>query len=100
MTPALKAQAGGVLRPGLAGLATPSRDTASMAATNLDIVRSIHADWERGDFSSTEWAHPEIEYEHADGPPPARWTGLQGLSDGYREWLAGWEEIRVFADEY
>jgi ketosteroid isomerase-like protein len=67
---------------------------------NLDLVRSIYADWERGDFSSTEWADPEIEYVHADGPAEGTWTGLAGMAMGWREWLSAWKDLRIEAERY
>jgi hypothetical protein len=67
---------------------------------NVDLVRSIHADWERGDFSSSEWADPQIEYVHADGPDPGSWSGLANMAQGMRGWLSGWEDFHVEADEF
>jgi len=67
---------------------------------NLDLVRSIYADWERGEFDSADWAHPEIEYVSADGPDPGAWTGLADMAENFRGWLSLWQEFRLTADEY
>jgi ketosteroid isomerase-like protein len=71
-----------------------------MASANLDLVRSILAAWERGDYSSAEWAHPEIEFVLADGPSPGSWTGLAGMTEGTRDWLNAWEGFRHEVDEF
>jgi hypothetical protein len=73
-----------------------------MASANLDLVRSIYAAWERGDFFSgpSEWVHPEIEFVVPDGPEPGSWTGLAGLLEGARAILNAWENWRPKADEY
>jgi hypothetical protein len=60
----------------------------------------LYAAWARGDRSSIEWAHPEIEFVIADGPAPGRWTGMTGMAKGFRELIGGWEEWRPKADEY
>jgi ketosteroid isomerase-like protein len=63
-------------------------------------VRSIYADWERGEFDSADWAHPEIEYVTADGLDPGAWMGLVEMAEQFRAWLGAWEEFRLMADEY
>jgi ketosteroid isomerase-like protein len=71
-----------------------------MASSNLELVQSIYAAWERGDFSSAEWAHPEIDFELVEGPTPGSWTGLAGMAEAMRDLLSAWRELRVRADEY
>ena len=71
-----------------------------MASANVDIARSIYAAWERGDFSSADWAHPQIELVHADGPDPGSWRGLAEMAEALREILSAWENVRAVADDY
>lgn len=71
-----------------------------MSRENVDLVRSIFASWERGDVSSAEWAHPDIEFVTADGPAPGSSTGLAGMAEGMRYFLSAWADWRVEADQY
>jgi hypothetical protein len=75
-------------------------DTSGMASSNLDLVRSIHASWERGDFRNSEWADPEIEFVISDGPSPGSWSGLAAMAQAMRDWLSGWEDFRIEAGEF
>ena len=66
----------------------------------MEIVRSIFAAWERGDYHSVEWAHPEIAFVVADGPTPGSWTGVAAMAEAWREALSTFEELRGEADDY
>jgi ketosteroid isomerase-like protein len=71
-----------------------------VSSPNLDLVRSIYAAWERGDFSSVEWAEPEIECVFVSGTAAGRWTGLAGMAEGLRNFLDARDDFRAEAEEY
>jgi ketosteroid isomerase-like protein len=67
---------------------------------NLDLVRSIYANWERGDWSSASWAHPEIEYVMVDEPGSETHTGHAAMAEAWRSFLSAWTDYRVEPEEY
>jgi ketosteroid isomerase-like protein len=69
-----------------------------MSSPNVELVRSLFDAWGRGDYSATEWAHPEIEFAVVDGPSPGFWTGLEGMVAGYREVMNAWRDYRGSAE--
>ena len=71
-----------------------------MTSANLELVRSIYAAWERGDYSSADWAHPEIEFVTHAGPASGSWKGLTAMAAAWRDYLAAWEDYRTEVDEY
>jgi ketosteroid isomerase-like protein len=71
-----------------------------MTQENVELVRSICAAWERGDYSSTEWADPEIELVFSDGPAPGSAKGLAGMAAAWREFLNAWDEFHQQAAGY
>ena len=71
-----------------------------MSSANVELVRSIFAAWERGDFSAGDWAAPDIELVRVDGPAPGNWRGSAEIAGGVREMLSAWDEFRLIADQY
>jgi ketosteroid isomerase-like protein len=71
-----------------------------MPSPNLDLVRSIFANWERGDFSSVDWAHADMEFVGVDGPEAGSWQGLANIGEGWSTFLGTWVEYHAEADEY
>jgi ketosteroid isomerase-like protein len=67
---------------------------------NLDLVRSIYADFERGDFGHADRTHPEIEYVNVGGPTPGSRKGLTGMAEGSRDFLSAWEDYRAEPEEF
>ena len=67
---------------------------------NLDLVRSIYADWERGDFSVTGWADPDLLFGTLDGVSPGTTRGLAASGSAWREALRDYDEFRAHAEEY
>jgi ketosteroid isomerase-like protein len=67
---------------------------------NVDLVRSICAAWERGDFSSSDWASYDVDFTIADGSERGTWTGKAAMAEGARGWLSTWEDYRMDVEEY
>src|SRR3954462_10188246 len=85
-----------------------------MSQENVEVIRSVYAAWERGDFGSAQWAHPDIEFVVADSFEAGSWMGRAGMAQAWCDWvgaagwmaqagsawMSAWEEYRVEVDEY
>jgi ketosteroid isomerase-like protein len=70
------------------------------SSANLDLVHEIYAAWARRDYTWTDWADPDIEFEIVGGPAPGQWRGLAGMWQGWQEILSAWDDWRVDEVEY
>jgi ketosteroid isomerase-like protein len=74
-----------------------------VGSANLELVRSIYAAWERGDFSSADWAAPNFEFVISGrqrGPADGHWKGLAEASKGLGDYLDAWDNLRPEVEEY
>jgi ketosteroid isomerase-like protein len=69
-----------------------------MSQESVEVVRQIYRAWGRGDFSSAEWADPDIEFifhSRKDGPEDVVLRGTEAMGQAWAEWLGAWEQFRV-----
>jgi ketosteroid isomerase-like protein len=69
-------------------------------SANLELVRSIYADWARGDFTHADWADPAIELVRPESLDGDALIGRDASSGGWREWLDAWKDFRAEAHDY
>jgi hypothetical protein len=62
---------------------------------NIQLVESICAEWERGKFRSTRWAHPAIDFKVSSGPSPSSGAGVVQLKQSLRAWSRAWVPSRI-----
>lgn len=76
-----------------------SGDTRAVSS-NLDLVKSIYADWERGDWSSTEWADPEIEFAMIGGLVEGKWKGVPEMGKAWGTMVGAWNDLTADPEEF
>ncbi len=67
---------------------------------NLELARSILADWERGDYGTVEWADPEIEFVLRGGIDPSTSRGIGAMGEAWGRWLSEFEDFRTTGEEF
>lgn len=85
---------------GLSGDAPDEGRDTPVSQGNVEIVRRIYTEWGRGDYSSTDWQHPAVEFVMVDGPNPGSWIGAAGITEGWGDFLSAWQDFRHQADGY
>ena len=80
-------------------MAVGLRDTPGVSEENIRIVRTIYAEWERGDFSSVDWAHPEIEFL-IPGIDQRSERGIESMGRAWAQWLRAFEGFSVEGQEF
>jgi ketosteroid isomerase-like protein len=72
-----------------------------MSQDNVEVVRRLYEHWARGDFSTIGFFDAEIVYSRIGTETPGmegEWRGLEGLSEGTREYFSAFSDLRIEAE--
>ena len=70
-----------------------------MPSSNLELVRSIYQDWERGEFGSAQWADPKIEMLSISFQHPGSATGFEQIERFWSDRETALTDFRVRAED-
>jgi ketosteroid isomerase-like protein len=74
----------------------------SSGETDLDKLKGLYEDWDRGDFSGhSEIFHPEMTSETFEMGEPIQSESYDGFIENMREWLSTWERpLTIEAEDF
>ena len=64
-----------------------------MSQENVEIVRALFARWNEGDYSSTDWADPDITFVMRT-PEGGTSHGVDAMAESWRVFLGAWERFQ------
>ena len=67
---------------------------------NVEAVKAIYGRWERGDYSSVDWADPEIVFVAPGGLNEEVLHGVEAMGHEWAGWLSEFEGFESKAIEY
>ena len=72
-----------------------------MSEENVEVVRSIYAEWARGNFWTGDHLDPDVRFTWVNPilAPRPETRGLAELSEGMREFLKAWEGLTATAEQ-
>ena len=69
-----------------------------MSEENVEIVRRIFEAWGQGDYSTADWAAPDIEFV-METPGGGSWRGLKAMRSAWGDFLRAWQDFRATGEE-
>ena len=64
------------------------------------MVRAIYERWEQGDYSSTDWADPDIEFSFPGGLDQGVRHGVEAMGNQWAAWLSQFDQFESHPIEY